>query len=616
MRVSIAQINTTPGDFIGNQARIIRGIKQADASASDLVVFPELSIPGYLSQDLMYHADFIERNLQVLQELQAVSADCHEGLHIVLGYIDANPHPGKPFRNMAAVLHGGEVLCTYQKQRLPFYDVFDELRYFEPGTASTTFELAGKKAGLAICEDLWNDKSSDGYPYSGHPQSQDKKSPLAQYKAAAVEVLISLNSSPFVHGKCLQRLSSLAAATDDDLTLIYVNQCGAQDELVFDGQSFVICGNRLVYLSETIFEDSCDLVELALADHAVLAPQSGATTHPHAPWLMQEQTLNPQLVDRQIPLVDLLVLGLKDYATKSGFSDLVLASSGGVDSAVVCKLACDALGARHVHAVRMPSIYTSEESTADAQQLHANLGCWDYEVPVAHESLVQLLGESYLYGREGHQEPDNLVTQRMAQGGYHQVADENIQARLRDLYLMYFSNAYGAMPLSTGNKTESGCGYFTHFDMNFSYAPIKDLYKFQVVDIATADARVPANIWRKPPSAELHQGQTDEQSLLPYAILDPIVMAYVEYYVTQFAGLGTWVEEMRRTQQKISGDAQQLSRWLASSRAPSDYQRIVSLIGKMEYKRRQTCPGTKVSQVAFGTGRRLPLVERWSPTSA
>ncbi len=231
MRVNIAQINTTPGDFPGNQARIIRGIEQADAAGSDLVVFPELSIPGYLSQDLIYNPDFIDRNLQVLQDLQSLSTGCHAGLHIVLGYIDRNPHSGKPCRNMAAVLHRGEVLCTYQKQLLPFYDVFDELRYFEPGTAGVSFPLAGKKVGLAICEDLWNDKAADDYHYANNP--------LAQYRAAGVELVISLNASPFTQRKCLQRLLAIAPATDDGLTVIYVNQCGGQDELVFDGQSFV-----------------------------------------------------------------------------------------------------------------------------------------------------------------------------------------------------------------------------------------------------------------------------------------------------------------------------------------------------------------------------------------
>jgi len=227
-------------------------------------------------------------------------------------------------------------------------------------------------------------------------------------------------------------------------------------------------------------------------------------------------------------------------------------------------------------------------------------------VPIEHESLVQSLNEHFSV----HADSANIVVRKTSAGGYSAVADENIQARLRDVYLMHFSNAYGAMPLSTGNKTESGCGYYTHFDMNFSYAPIKDLYKFEVVDLASSDARIPENIWRKPPSAELAVGQTDEESLLPYALLDPIVMSYVEDYVTSFERFRAWVATPAR--QKITGNIQTLMDWLDREGAVNDYERIVSLIGRMEYKRRQTCPGTKVSKVAFGIGRRIPIVEKWS----
>ena len=254
----------------------------------------------------------------------------------------------------------------------------------------------------------------------------------------------------------------------------------------------------------------------------------------------------------------------------------------------------------------MPSVFSSQHSRDDARALHENLGCWDYEVPVDHEALVAELNQFY----SAHESGANLVRQRFDEDSYLSVADENIQARLRDVYLMHFSNAYGAMPLSTGNKTEAGCGYYTHFDMNFSYAPIKDLYKFQVIDIAMSDPDIPRHVWQKPPSAELGHGQTDEASLLPYAILDPIVMSYVEDYVTSFDRFREWTGN--RGNLKVSGDFDLLMAWLATEEALQDYRRIVSLIGKMEYKRRQTCPGTKVSKVAFGTGRRIPSVERWS----
>jgi NAD+ synthetase len=570
VKICIGQINTTPGDFDGNRDRMLEGIDQANRSGCDLVVFPELSIPGYLSQDLLYNPSFIKRNFEVIDELCAASKNVSPDLHIVFGYIGQNEGVGKPFTNMAGVINQGKLTTSYQKHLLPFYDVFDELRYFEPGDQLSIFEVKGKRIGLAICEDLWNDKGADDYNYDSNP--------LERYREAGVDVLLSLNSSPFVHGKCEQRLSNIAPATADGLTIVYVNQNGGQDELVFDGRSFVVRGEQVVYLNNHLFEDSFDVFELD-------------GQHEMIPWPAQD------------PLVDLLVLGVRDYVRKSGFDQIVLASSGGVDSAVVCKLACDAIGANNVHAIRMPSMFSSDHSRDDARALHENLGCWDYEVPVDHEDQVKMLREHFGV----HDDADNLV----ASGVYNGIADENIQARLRDVYLMHFSNAYGAMPLSTGNKTEAGCGYYTHFDMNFSYAPIKDLYKFQIVEIARSDTRIPENIWLKPPSAELAHGQTDEASLLPYPVLDPIVMAYVEDYVTTFDRFCEWLDKGVR-QGIVTSDVAVLDAWRRGDSARSDYGRIVSLIGRMEYKRRQTCPGTKVSKVAFGIGRRIPIVEKWS----
>ena len=304
----------------------------------------------------------------------------------------------------------------------------------------------------------------------------------------------------------------------------------------------------------------------------------------------------------------LLVLCLRDYVRKSGFSELVLASSGGVDSAVVCQLAVEAVGARNVHAIRLPSVFSSEHSRDDALELHKNLGCWDYEVPVNHRNVVSFLNNQFGV----HDDPANLVFRKTEAGDYGGVADENIQARLRDLYVMHFSNAFGAMPLSTGNKTESACGYYTHFDMNFSFAPIKDLYKFEVVDIARRSPAIPANIWQKPPSAELAEGQTDEASLLPYAVLDPIVRAHVEDYVSTHADFLGWARRCLENNQRVTGDEAAFRAWLAGPSCEGDFTRILSVIGRMEYKRRQTCPGVKVSNVAFGIGRRIPIVEKWS----
>ncbi|MBT5603233.1 MAG: NAD(+) synthase, partial [Gammaproteobacteria bacterium] len=268
----------------------------------------------------------------------------------------------------------------------------------------------------------------------------------------------------------------------------------------------------------------------------------------------------------------------------------------------------DAIGAENVHAIRMPSIFSSEHACTDAVLLHKQLGCWDYEVPIEHEAVLEMLNS---YFRQ-HEDSENLVRQIVLAQRYNEVADQNMQARLRDLYVMHFSNAYGAMPLSTGNKTESACGYYTHFDMNFSFAPIKDLYKREVFALAKLSDRIPSHIWKKPPSAELAEGQMDEQSLLPYAVLDPLVQAYIEDYVNRFPAFCDWVLDATKRQQAVSSEPTFLLKWLEQEEAPQAYQRIVSLIGRMEYKRRQTCPGTKVSKVAFGIGRRIPIVEKWS----
>jgi NAD+ synthase (glutamine-hydrolysing) len=587
MKVCLGQINTTPGDFAGNLAAIRAGIERADSGGCDVVLFPELCLPGYLSQDLLYHTAYIDRNLATLEQVRHMTQACDPGLHVVVGYVERNHGRGKPFFNMAAVIAGGKILGTYAKQLIPFYDVFDELRYFEPGTELLVLEIAGKRTGIAICEDLWNDKGSDDYRYADNP--------MQRYREHGVDVILSLNSSPYVQGKAWQRIKVIAPGTRPNLTVVYVNQRGGQDELVFDGQSFVISNGDLVHLASAVHEDSFDMVDLS----------SGQSEISNVDAPMQKS----KVLARGPTLRDMLVLGLRDYTQKSGFSELVVASSGGVDSAVVCQIACDAIGANHVHAVRMPSIFSTDHARDDAVALHRNLGCWDYEVEVSHQNLVDMLNLQF---RRHGEAADNLVTRVLRQNRYNPVADENIQARLRDLYLMHFSNAYGAMPLSTGNKTESACGYYTHFDMNFSYAPIKDLYKFEVSRIAGESVSIPANIWKKAPSAELSPGQTDEQSLLPYAVLDPIVRAYVEDYVAAFAAFAEWVGNRQGDSEEITGDSAALFRWLAAPSAATDFQRIIGLMGRMEYKRRQTCPGTKVSKVAFGIGRRIPIVERWS----
>ena len=579
MRICLAQINTTPGDFAGNFDRIEAGIRAAQAGGCDVVVFPELTIPGYLSQDLMYHVQYVQENQRVLADVMRLSAQPGlQDLCIVVGYIERNEGSGKPFYNAAAVIQAGRQTFNHRKNLLPFYDVFDEQRYFEAGTALTIFPLKGLTVGIAICEDLWNDKGEAGYPA--------RNNPLAQYRAAGVDVLLSLNSSPFVHDKFAQRHAAIAENLGD-MTLVYVNQWGGQDELVFDGQSFVVQDQTILYQSQEVTVDEFAVVECAAASiEAKRAPPQSA----------------------QVDLYDLLVLSVRDYVQKSGFEQLVLASSGGIDSALVVQIACDAVGPKQVHAVRMPSVWSSSGAGRDAIALHAALGCWDYEVPIAHLELVASLNQQF----RTQTDPENLVTQVFAADRYSTVADQNIQARLRDLYVMHFSNAFGAMPLSTGNKTESACGYYTHFDMNFSFAPIKDLYKWQVFALARAGGRIPAEIILKPPSAELAPDQTDEASLLPYAILDPLVQAYIEDYVNEFDAFKIWVERVAADDRRVSMDLTRLRGWLEARGSSTRYQSLIKLIASMEYKRRQTCPGPKVSKVAFGMGRRIPIVKKFN----
>jgi NAD+ synthetase len=587
VKVCIGQINTTPGDFPGNFEQIKTGLREAGERKADVIVYPELSLCGYLSQDLMYHPTYVKKNLEYLDKVRDFAMAINPELVVIVGYIDrARGDAGKPFANMAAVIRQGKIEDTYQKQLLPFYDVFDEARYFQAGDQLSVFEIEGEKIGITICEDLWNDKDSDDYNYASNP--------LNQYRAAGVKTIISLNSSPYIQGKLWNRLRLIGESSLDDMTIIYVNQYGGQDELVFDGQSFIVRNGDLIYLNQNQPGQMFDLVDTS-------------SQAPILKRIMNEENRQP-VSELACSLREMLVLCLRDYTTKSGFSELVLASSGGVDSAVVCSLAVDAVGAENVHGIRMPSRYSSDHSKSDALQLHQSLGCWDYTVPIEHQPMVEMLNEQY---GEHSARLDNLVSRRLSEGKYNSIADENIQARLRDLYIMHFSNAFGAMPLSTGNKTESACGYYTHFDMNFSFAPIKDLYKFQVMSLASEDDRIPENIWKKPPSAELSADQFDEDSLLPYAVLDAIVMAHIEDYVSTADDFNDWVSRNEGIC-KISSNMNILNQWLQASHAEKDYGRIIRLMGLMEYKRRQTCPGTKVSKVAFGIGRRIPVVEKWS----
>jgi NAD+ synthetase len=549
----MCQTNTIPGDFRGNVDQIKQGILKGYDNNVDIIVFPELTIPGYLCRDMIYEVGFVEKNLKALQEIVAFNDICQmeKGGNpvIIVGYIDANrTGTGKPFRNMAAVIQDGCVIATYAKHLLPFYDVFDEGRYYEPGNQLAIIDIKGERWGIIICEDGWNDKGSDDYNYNVRP--------LVKYRDAGVTKIISINSSPFVVGKPVKRYNLFRDSGFE--TIIYLNQLGGQDELVFDGNSFITHNGMMVACAK---QEPFHLVK------------------DFEPMVYEKAPLEE--------MYDALKIGLYDYVTKNGFKEVVLGSSGGIDSAVVIALACEVLGPTNVHGIRMPSKWSSTGSVNDALQLHQNLGCNDHYFPIEHDAFL-----------------DRLLTELKCNNIYNPVASENIQARIRGNTVMHFSNAYGGLALTTGNKTELALGYTTIFgDMAGGFAPICDVYKMQVYAIARYINRsgtiIPQAIIDKAPSAELAPGQTDEASLLPYPILDIIVKAYIEDYIGDFKTFSSRYKQV-----------DVINNWLESPDAQKQYDRMIKIIKSQEFKRRQAPIGTKISKVAFGMGRRLPIVKR------
>lgn len=578
MKITLAQINTTPNDFEGNFQKIMNGMATATRDGADVVIFPELTICGYLVKDLVYTSGFIDRNLAYLKRVASLT-DSSTNLTAIVGYIDRNyTGVGKPFRNMAAVIRNGNVIATYQKHLLPFYDVFDEGRYFEPGQDVCVFEVNGNRCGIVICEDAWNDKGQDDYNYDDNP--------IGTYRKLGVNYLFSLNSSPYARNKPQYRTEMLKLITDqwngNVLNLIYVNQIGGNDELVFDGHSMVASHGNIAYYMPNSFSPKEASEKFVTVD----VPPKGVNG-PYIDFKFDDDHLK------------MILLGLYDYINKSGFKSVVLGSSGGVDSALVATLATLAIGKENVNCIMMPSCYSSEGSVKDAQELHKRLGCNEFKVPIEHLAFTNHINSCFKFV-EVDKTNSNEITGHIATKqlvDYNKVADENIQARMRGQIVMHYSNAMGALALTTGNKTELATGYCTLYgDMNGGFNPIGDLYKMEVFGLCHQINKlfgdlIPNEIINKAPSAELKPGQTDEASLLPYPILDNIVKLYIENYVTDYKLYADATNEERRASEK-------------------DYARITRLIYNCEFKRRQAAPTIKLSKVAFGTGRRLPIVKK------
>jgi len=563
LRVALAQLNPTVGDLDGNLAKLIDAYDRAEAAGCDIVAFPELSTTGYPPEDLVLKPGFVADNLEVLSTLAAHTGRCAA----VVGFVDQ----GRDLYNAAAVCVGGEIAGRYHKRLLPNSTVFDEARYFTPGHQSDPLELyviGGVKVGISICEDIWS-------PFG----------PVAEQAAAGAELSININASPFHTGKSIERERMLATrAADSHAAIVYVNQVGGQDELVFDGASVVFDheGNLLARAAQ--FEEALLIVDVPVPPvyrKRLLDPR-GRITESLLPTVEVSDSpadhagptvgVVAELLDPDRELYDALVLGTRDYCAKNGFDDVVIALSGGIDSTIVACVAVDALGAGHVHGVSMPSRYSSDHSRSDAQLLAENLGI-DFRtisIEPAFQAYLDMLAPSF-DGRE----PG--------------LTYENIQSRCRGLLLMALSNEFGWMALTTGNKSEVAVGYFTIYgDSVGGFGVIKDVLKTRVYDLCRHVNRVagrevvPEAVITKPPSAELRPDQRDDQSLPPYEVLDPILQLYVE-------------------DDRTAGEIIELGHDEAMVR------RITRLVDIAEYKRRQSPPGVRVSRKAFGKDRRLPI---------
>ena len=572
LRAALCQMNAVVGGLDGNAERIIDALGLAEGADADLAIFPELAITGYPPEDLLLKPGFVADNQAALAKVAAATGGCTA----IIGFVDR----GMDLYNAAAVCANGAVQGVYRKQVLPNYGVFDEKRYFAPGTGATELYLiGGVRVGIAVCEDAWSPAG-----------------PVATQAGAGAELVVNINASPYYRGRLAERERMLATrAADASCALIYVNLVGGQDELVFDGASLVLAGNGDVQWRAPQFSETVLLVDVDIRPmfrKRLLDPRGRETavTLPVKVINAKRRTAGAEsrlapVVARPVPIEEeiyrALVLGTHDYVTKNGFTDVVIGLSGGIDSSLVATVASDALGPEHVHGVAMPSRYSSAHSRSDAEELARRLAidCRVIPIEAAHAALTEMLAPSFA-------------------GRAEDLTEENLQSRIRGVTLMALSNKFGWMVLTTGNKSELAVGYSTLYgDTAGGFAVIKDVFKTMVYRLCQwrnspggallgGSAPIPDSVLAKPPSAELRPGQRDDQSLPPYGILDPILEAYVEADLTA----GELVE---------AGFDEQLVR------------RIVRLVDLSEYKRRQSPPGVRVSPKAFGRDRRMPITNHY-----
>ncbi len=544
MKIALAQIDPTVGDFTGNLEKVITVSRRAAEAGARLTVFSELALCGYPPADFLEKPSFLARCQQVVEELAEATRELSTA--VLVGVALPSPAAsGKPAVNAAVLIDKGQVLLTQHKRLLPFYDVFDEQRYFAPAREQHVAELDGVRLGVTICEDAWNDKNF-------WSQRLYKIDPMEELMKLAPAVHINLSSSPFWHGKRQVRREMLTAiARRDQIPVVLVNQVGGNDSLIFDGSSLAINAQGELVAQAASFEEDLVLVDPFTAP-AIAPPEDDDTEAAYRA----------------------LVLGTRDYVRKCGFKKALIGLSGGIDSALVAAVAADALGAENVIAIGMPSPYSSQGSIDDSRALAANLGI-----------RFDVIGISGLF---------NEFQQALApqfEGLKADLTEENIQSRIRGCLLMACSNKFGALVLTTGNKSEMAVGYCTLYgDMVGALAVIGDLVKTRVYAVCQWLNRdhevIPRNILEKPPSAELRPDQKDTDSLPPYEVLDPILEAYVERY---------------ETPEQIA----------AEHGFPLQIvQHVVHLVERSEYKRQQAAPVLKVTAKSFGMGRRFPIAVR------
>ena len=552
LRLALAQINPVVGDLEGN-VELIRDLIDK-VEHCDLVVFGEMSLTGYPLEDLVLKPGFIADNKNALNDLASISGNCA----LVVGFADSD---GENVYNSIAVCHKGEILGSYRKQNLPNIEVFDEVRNFSPGSDPLNlFSIGGVNIGFAICEDLWVPNG-----------------PVEALVNGGAQLIVAINGSPFHQGKQQERETLVnEISKKSNIPIAYVNLVGGQDELVFDGGSFIIDSAGEVILRSSRFYESTLVADLSIDNETTenLLPIIDVSSIRNHEGRIEPYIAPPLEIHEELYLA--LVTATRDYVLKSGFRQVCLGLSGGIDSALVAAIASDALGPNNVTAVMMPSRYSSSHSLTDAEQLIENLGIASINFPI--KDIHSTFSEEWALN----------LNQELSG-----VTDENLQSRIRGVLLMAFANTNDWLVLTTGNKSEAAVGYSTLYgDTAGAYAVIKDVYKTGVYDLARwrndseASEIIPNSILEKPPSAELRPDQRDDQSLPSYEILDPLLKSYIEG------------DKTRAELVKDGFDSKMVDE-------------IVQLVDTSEYKRRQNPPGVRVTQKGFGRDRRLPLVNRY-----